>query len=294
MLKDETQLVQCPVKGCNRTLFKAVQDALKHCVTTKPINIDAPISEEQLKMLNRLFESKNFILKAEEGDATQKKFLLIGYIPFLKEAEDIMKDYTNQLESLSIIKYPNDWDSKYNKNGVSTILVAPGSPKYIAISQVFKSTLNKNIVKIERIQAMVLWSRYCLERENLAKKNNGDINEMMLFHGSRGGPAKILYESEEGFDLRFSNAGAWGKGNYFASNAQYSDSYAFANTEGKEMFYASVLIGNSITMRSTNTLTKPPINPQTQKPHDSVTNGSNIFISYTNYKAYPSYLITYN
>jgi hypothetical protein len=48
-----------------------------------------------------------------------------------------------------------------------------------------------------------------------------------LFHGSRGTDPKLIYGSEDGLDIRFSNAGAYGNGIYFANNSQYSSNYAW-------------------------------------------------------------------
>ena len=49
----------------------------------------------------------------------------------------------------------------------------------------------------------------------------------LLFHGSgRGGvDPKVIYESEEGLDIRFANFGAYGQGTYFADNSAYSHAF---------------------------------------------------------------------
>ena len=43
----------------------------------------------------------------------------------------------------------------------------------------------------------------------------------LMFHGSGRGGAnpKLIYESEEGLDVRFARAGMYGTGIYFADNA---------------------------------------------------------------------------
>ena len=50
-----------------------------------------------------------------------------------------------------------------------------------------------------------------------------------LYHGTRGTKPSEIYQSEEGFDTRFSNEGLWGKAIYFAVNSSYSDVYAHHN-----------------------------------------------------------------
>ena len=67
------------------------------------------------------------------------------------------------------------------------------------------------------------------------------------FHGTRGNDPKLIYEGENGFDMRYSNQGMWGQANYFAVNASYSDNYAYQTPDGyKEMFLVKVLTGDSL------------------------------------------------
>ena len=40
-----------------------------------------------------------------------------------------------------------------------------------------------------------------------------------LFHGTRATDPKLIFATEDGFDIRFSNAGAYGNGIYFANNS---------------------------------------------------------------------------
>ena len=54
-----------------------------------------------------------------------------------------------------------------------------------------------------------------------------DVQTKLLFHGTSGTDPKLVYDSEEGLDMRFSNDGMWGRGIYFAVNSSYSNSYAF-------------------------------------------------------------------
>ena len=61
----------------------------------------------------------------------------------------------------------------------------------------------------------------------MKRKNESEINEMLLFHGTRNAPPSDIYQHEEGFDMRFGRAGMWSKGNYFAVKASYSNKYAY-------------------------------------------------------------------
>ena len=79
----------------------------------------------------------------------------------------------------------------------------------------------------------------------------------------------------------------WGRGIYFAVNANYSCpnySYQVPGTKTYEVFAAYVITGNAYDSgsKSSNTYREPPLAP-TGKPHDSIkghTNGSEVYIVY--------------
>lgn len=51
----------------------------------------------------------------------------------------------------------------------------------------------------------------------------GEVNEMLLFHGTSTTPPAVIYDSDVGFDHRLaSRSGFYGSGIYFACNAEYS------------------------------------------------------------------------
>jgi len=54
----------------------------------------------------------------------------------------------------------------------------------------------------------------------------------------------LLYEGEEGFDIKFANNGYWGRGLYFAENASYSLNYSKVHKNNvRGMFFAYVNLG---------------------------------------------------
>ena len=95
----------------------------------------------------------------------------------------------------------------------------------------------------------------------------------------------------------------WGKGNYFAVNASYSNSYAHSvrGTGMKKLLVAFVLTGLSY-YSNPGSLTMPPYRSQQDDPSsirrryhsvNGVTGGSTVYITYENNLAYPAYVITY-
>lgn len=120
---------------------------------------------------------------------------------------------------------------------------------------------------------------------------------MILHHGTSTLPPHSLYSSEEGFNINYSNEGMWGKAIYFAVNSSYSNSYSSKLPSGeRQMFHARVIIGNTIVMNPDGKLREPPMKADGTARHDSVqgfTGNSDVFMVYSNKKAYPEYLITY-
>lgn len=116
-----------------------------------------------------------------------------------------------------------------------------------------------------------------------------------LFHGCNQTQPKLIYESEDGLDIRFANNGALGQGIYFANNSCYSNSYAHNKGNGeKQMFLCLVLVGESV-LQNGGGIRIPPLKPGSQtERYDSVNNANGgHFVIFDNAKCYPGYLITY-
>ena len=195
---------------------------------------------------------------------------------------------------------PAEWQPQ--SQNTQLFELSRSSDEYGHIKSMFQLTMpNSIIVSIKRIQNNWLWERYVLTRKRLGKKNNGRVNEKKLFHGSRSSRAHLIYDSEEGFDMRYSSEGMWGQANYFAVKASYSDSYAYELGNGtREILLAKVLTGDSCKCPSDRTLRMPPVKYDQirfqKERYDTVegeTSGSKVYMTYSNDKAYPAYLIVY-
>lgn len=133
----------------------------------------------------------------------------------------------------------------------------------------------------------------------MTRRNNGKPPLVLsLYHGTTDTEPSIIYKSEEGLDMRFSPGGYWGRALYFAVNSKYSDKYHFPLPDGtKQMLSARVIIGNTIKLKPNKELSMPPlINAFSNDRYDSVTGvtgGSDVYMVYSNKKAYPEYVITY-
>ena len=102
------------------------------------------------------------------------------------------------------------------------------------------------IVEILRIQNRLIWNTYQTEINNFQTAKGQPPRVTMLYHGTRLTDPQSIYAGKEGFDMRFSPGGMWGQANYFAVNASYSDAYHHPSNGAKQMFYARVMIGDTI------------------------------------------------
>jgi hypothetical protein len=136
----------------------------------------------------------------------------------------------------------------------------------------------------------------------MARKNNGVVNEMELFHGTRAADPSLIYKEEEGFDMRFSAQGVWGTGCYFAVNASYSHGYSYCLSDGsRQRLLAKVSTGDSADIPPNGSLRMPPKKSDAnsifeENRYDTVTGvtgGSRVYITYKNDQPYPFYQITY-
>ena len=129
----------------------------------------------------------------------------------------------------------------------------------LAIESLFHQTLTCQIVRIERIQNWPLWCKYSDCSRRMMKTNEGKLGQKMLFHGTRTTNPEKIYKGSESFDMTFSQQGMWGKGNYFAVNASYSDSCAHRESSYEQLLLAYVLTGCSYTSLADSSLTHPPL-----------------------------------
>ena len=225
----------------------------------------------------------------------------------------IQEEVDENDSAMNYDEYPEEWEEFSKGENLQLVPVNRKSEEWNHIEQLFMHTMQCSIIyEIKRIQNAGLWSRFAFERKRLSKKNNGII-ELELFHGTRENHPRKIYESETGFDMRYSRGGLWGQANYFAKKAIYSHYYAHKTDDGiKEMFLAKVLTGESCLIKPDHHSRKlrmpppksaessrsgPPILFDTVHGYTLVPKSNNdrckVFMTYDNDKAYPAYLIQY-
>ena len=209
-----------------------------------------------------------------------------------------------------LLGYPENWDVMGPNEEWRLFLLDPltEAEECERVINQFKLTLpDVEVLKIERVQNVILWKRYYNRCQLMRNFNTAYLRDELLFHGTRQNKPELIYGGGEGFNMHFSREGLWGKGNYFAVNSSYSNSFAYGASGGvKKMFAAWVLTGNSIYLPADHNsckLVQPPFMDMlanqenvVRRRYDSVngtTGGTRVYITYDNEHAYPAYLITY-
>ena len=200
------------------------------------------------------------------------------------------------------IDFPPEWEPQ--KLDVEFKPITESSREWSEIEGMIHMTLPAaRLVQIDRVQNCQLWEKYALEKRHMNQRNNGLVNEKLLFHGTRKNNPKSVVQSLRGIDFRCSRRDhqlLWGTGAYFAANANYSNRYSYYNTQLQawQMTVVKVLTGNSYSYRNSNpSLTRPPpLFAGSNLLYDTVcgsSGGSDIYVVYDQDRAYPAYIISY-
>ncbi|PIO16223.1 hypothetical protein AB205_0087570 [Aquarana catesbeiana] len=153
--------------------------------------------------------------------------------------------------------------------------------------------------QILRIQNRDLWLQYQIKKQNFDSKNGSTTNEQELFHGTDSN--SIQHVNQNGFNRSYAgrNAACYGKGTYFAVNANYSASNTYAKPDGngqRHMYLARVLTG-LYCVGNPMMITPPAKNAANATDlYDSVTDNvqnPSMFVIFNDIQAYPEYHIIF-
>jgi len=200
---------------------------------------------------------------------------------------------------------PSHW-TPMGSNHATLVKLDPKGNEYRDALLHFRKSCSKKMVKIERIQNKYLWQEFLSTKMQLCAKNKGEINQRVLFHGTRNTKPDLIWKGKNasGFDPRLGR-GYYGVGAYFAALSKYSvANYSYnAGSGQRQIFLAAVLCGDTKNygMTKGQSLKRAPELPGGHKrypglydsvqggPHD----GSVMYIVYEGSQAYPLYLYTY-
>ena len=309
---------------------KAVQKKLKSflcsCTLTSEVVATVPQEWQEIILVQVYNAAREFCIKIGSFDILNGKLImqLQGAKDVLDKVQVVLKEYCLELQHhiisqisdllqqslqlASVGNYPPEWEPQ--QNDVELFKVQKGSAEWTDVDNLMKQTIpNVNMLYLDRIQNRKLWDKYALEKKHMSERNGGDaqVNEKLLFHGTRDTDPQTIIMSPKGIDFRCSRRDyqlLWGTGAYFAVNASYSNNYYYVKNvdqklKVKQLLLVKVLTGNSCSYGTQNDpkLTKPPPlskgNPLLYDTVKGITSGSCVYVVYDHDRAYTAYLISY-
>jgi O-acetyl-ADP-ribose deacetylase (regulator of RNase III) len=218
----------------------------------------------------------------------------------LKTAElALQQEFNVMLTTLNKVPNPPEWTGKANNDDKKAVLVdlVPGTDEYSRVAQQFAhGNFTKPIIAIQRVQNRHLWVKFFERRRVVMRENNDNANEAYMKHGTRACPPSTIYDGTLGFDFRYAAEGYFGRGAYFAEQAEYSHDYRHNMTSepGQAQMFLALVVRGRIDdhgdLRDSNI--KHPLN-NCHSVQGMVTTTHRAIITYELHQAYPSYLITY-
>ncbi|XP_042082638.1 protein mono-ADP-ribosyltransferase PARP14-like isoform X3 [Haplochromis burtoni] len=206
-----------------------------------------------------------------------------------------------RLENLADFTFPLYWDSMAASENMTVIPLESSSAEYRTVKEAFKRTVAKTVMKIDRLQNVHLRRAYEAQKKHISDKNaqEGGAGEKLLYHGTTQDNCDSIMKT--GFNRRFAgqNATSYGRGTYFAVNANYSaqPTYSKPAADGSQlMFVARVLTGVCTHGRHDMKVPPPRNHQQPHDRYDSVVDridNPSMYVVFHDNQAYPDYLITF-
>uniref|UniRef100_UPI003AAD2BC3 uncharacterized protein n=1 Tax=Centroberyx gerrardi TaxID=166262 RepID=UPI003AAD2BC3 len=215
---------------------------------------------------------------------------------FVSSADAQTKKFRNPLGNLSNFKaVPAHWDkTQIPETGFKRVSLQSSSAEYQEIESLFRKTMRGfDIVQIERIQNKALWEVFEWQKEQMKKNNSGrNVTERKLFHGTDSKHVDAICLNNLDWRICGTHGTSYGKGSYFARDAEYSHSYT-GQSDVRSMFVSRVLVGD-FTRGSSKFLRPPSKDGGDMRFYDSCVNHVRdpfIFVVFEKHQIYPEYLL---
>ena len=175
---------------------------------TRPLTFPSALERKLCQIIQKYDVSSSVKNVGKVGQRKpQKVFIIEGLALTVDHAIAALQEaiIQNQLDSEEddATDFPPEWERQAKTTQVFQL--RPGTQEFNIVATLFHKTLqNSTIIQIIRIQNKWQWGRYVFQKKRLGLKNNGMVNELELFHGTRSNDPKIIYENEDGFDMRYS------------------------------------------------------------------------------------------
>jgi O-acetyl-ADP-ribose deacetylase (regulator of RNase III) len=197
---------------------------------------------------------------------------------------------------------PSTWTTDAD-DSPTFVDVVDGSAEWQHVVQMFnRGTFASRVKRVRRVEHHALWYRFARARDQVANENAGDANEQLLIHGTNKTDPVVVALHDAGIDHNYSDWGLFGRGSYFAEEADYSHKgFAFKQADGQfSMFLVRVVCGCVDEHKAFDDITKqlrhpPPGHHSVRGPVRLTPSGGQFaYVLYRSYHAYPEYLVTYD
>ncbi|KAI7792031.1 hypothetical protein IRJ41_020260, partial [Triplophysa rosa] len=220
---------------------------------------------------------------------------LVRRRPKFVSAADVHTIKTTKRAPNNFKTLPEHWDKCLTPDtGYKKVSLSSSSSEYNRIQQLFNTTMRGfNIQRIDRIQNKALWEVFQWQKDQMKKNNGGrHVEEKQLFHGTDTKHLDAICLNNFDWRICGTHGTAYGKGSYFARDAQYSHSYT---KDSGTMFVCRVLVGDYT--KGESGYLRPPSKDggDTLFYHSCVNDVYNpiIFVVFEKHQIYPEYLIEY-
>uniref|UniRef100_A0A3B3WK69 Poly [ADP-ribose] polymerase n=1 Tax=Poecilia mexicana TaxID=48701 RepID=A0A3B3WK69_9TELE len=193
---------------------------------------------------------------------------------------------------------PSHWEPMQDEI-FKKVDLQPNSNEYQKVASDFLKTANYTIHKIERVQNLYLWNAYSVCRQRiLAKNGQAELCEKSLYHGTSAESCNCI--ERDRFDRSYAgaHAAAYGKGVYFAVNAEYSAKrFSPPDQSGMKRLYVARVLTGRYTLGKSSMKAPPPRGADPTDCFDSLVDNTQqptMFIVFHDDQAYPEHLITFS
>ncbi|XP_060922369.1 protein mono-ADP-ribosyltransferase PARP14-like isoform X2 [Limanda limanda] len=203
-------------------------------------------------------------------------------------------------ETGTTLELPTNWEPM-NEAVFKKVELNPTSQEYQVVAQGFLKKAKYTIRKIERVQNLYLWQAFSVCRQRIFFKNGRDeeqLGERSLYHGTSAESCDCI--EKDRFDRNYAgkNAVRYGKGVYFAVNAEYSaKNFCPRDTSGLGRLYVARVLTGRYTVGKAELNAPPPRGTDATDCFDSLVDNQQsptMFVVFHDDQAYPEYLITFS
>ncbi|KAK0068422.1 PARP7S [Biomphalaria pfeifferi] len=254
------QQVKCPARTCNIVLS---YDELKQSLPPLVVDIiEEKFDKAYLQYIRQWMFSDEKLKSRSEFAACESLGSTETQPAPSFVAAGTQQETLNPMKTAAEESLPKYWLSMEQDNPVMVYEVTPDTEEYNNLAFPFHETMefpHYDIVRILRIQNLILWKYFALKRSEMVQENDGqDVTELHLFHGTHRTYVEAI--ARKGFDWRLSgkHGTVYGCGSYFAKESRYSHSYTDRGGNGVSV----KLSGTSNAQMNNRNLLRPYPNSQ--------------------------------